>query len=82
MRVLAPFLTMVASLTTIFAAFVRMRWTKPTQVKITNEEDYVLVPKAKPWLQTAAKWWLIIVVGGGTVILFVIAAVTIIQLST
>ena len=78
MRVLAPLLTMVASLTTIFAAIVRTRWSKP---RITNEEDYVLQPRAKPWLQTAAKWWLIIVVGGGTVILFLVVAVSIVQLS-
>lgn len=91
MRVLAPLLTIIASVTTIFAAFVRMSWSKPRYVptpptykdegRIINEQDYVLQPRAKPWLQTAAKWWLIIVVGGGTVILFVIAVVTIIQLS-
>jgi hypothetical protein len=89
MRVIAPFFAVLASITTMGAAVVRLWWSKP-RLKPTkyypdgvNPQDAVQViePRAKPWLQTAAKWWLIIVVLGGTAIFFIWVIFTLISLS-
>lgn len=88
MRVVAPFFAVLASITTMGAAAVRLWWSKPKPLT-RNGHPYEIdgeaieqQPKASPWLRTAAKWWLIIVVGGGTVILIVAAVFILIDLST
>jgi hypothetical protein len=90
MRVIAPFFAVLASITTMGAAVVRLWWSKPRfksevqindQGRMTSQNMVRQDPKAKPWLQTAAKWWLIVVVLGGTAIFFIWVIFTLISLS-
>lgn len=91
MRVIAPFFAVLASSVTIFAGVVRLWWSKPRFKQgtktygdggnVIHDSTVITEPKAKPWLQTAAKWWLILVVFGLTITLFVIVVYTIISLS-
>lgn len=58
MRIIAPFLGMVASMVTILAAFTRLWWSRPS----TPQDSRLTAPEAPSWLATAAKWWLVTVV--------------------
>lgn len=88
MRVAAPFFAVLASITTMGAAIVRLWWSKPKPLTKHGQpyeidgEVITQPPKAPSWLATAAKWWLIIVVGGATVLLLIFVIFTVIDLST
>ena len=85
MRVIAPFFAVLASITTMAAAAVRLWWSKPRYREINDDVTGYRVdvedPRASPWLRTAAKWWLILVFFGGTIIGLIIVAYTLISLS-
>jgi hypothetical protein len=87
-RAAASFFGILASITTMGAAIVRLWWSKPRPLTKHGEpyeidgEPIVQDPKAPSWLATAAKWWLIIVVGGLTIGFLIWAVYTVIDLST
>lgn len=88
MRVIAPFFAVLASITTMGAAIVRLWWSKPKPLTKNGHpyevdgEVLTKPAKAPSWVATAAKWWLIIVVGGLTVGFLIWAVYTVIALST
>ena len=88
MRATASFFGILASITTMAAAIIRLWWSKPkpmTKNGYPYEVDGEVIerpPKAPSWLATAAKWWLIIVVGGLTLGFLIWAVYTVIDLST
>lgn len=92
MKVLAPFFAILASCATIFAAIVRLWWSKPKQLTMRGQPAYdatgepmQVQPRAPSWLQTTAKWWLRVVVFGltiGALVILIFIAVRIVELSS
>ena len=86
MRVLAPFFAILASITTMGAAVVRLWWSKPRTVK--RDDDWTgttfvqTEPRAPSWLRRAAAVWLWVVLVGGTALVLVITILVLIDLST
>ena len=79
MRVLAPFLTAVASVFTIVATMVRLRWDKLN--KRVYESAHTGREAMPRWVKTAATIWLVVVIGGGTVLLLFVFIKIVIDLS-
>jgi hypothetical protein len=78
MRVLAPFLAVLASGLTILATTVRLWWSKP---RPQPEGVQDLPPKAPSWLQRLATAWLVVFIFGGTAILLIVVVYSLISLS-
>jgi len=72
MRVIAPFLAIVASIATIVAAVVRIRWSAiQHRVKMSQHTGREALPK---WVRRVATVWLIFV-GGTLTIVFCYAVI-------
>ena len=89
MRAISTLLGVIASIVTIFAAMVRLWWSKPKPLTLRGQPAYdvdgtpmEVQPRAKPWLATAAKWWLIVVFFGATIIFVIFVIFTLIDLSS
>lgn len=79
MRVLAPFMATIASVFTIVAAVVRIKWTDvQSRVYHSPHTGREALPQ---WVKTALTVWLIVVFGGGSIALLFVFIKILIDLS-